>query len=104
MHVVRIVQKSGTKLVMKEYFPRHFHPKIHAHKNTEIFRIMRGRGIIHIGGEKLEVKRGDNIVIAPGKFHGVETMNTYLYCYVEVHGGHEGEISALYDMFVNKPI
>jgi|SRR5690554_712604 len=44
----------------------------HNHDEQEMFVVVSGEAVIHIGNEKRRVKKGDFIAIPPGKEHFVE--------------------------------
>lgn len=44
----------------------------HWHDFLEIYMVVGGKGIMHLGGEKRSVRRGDNILIPPKTPHWVE--------------------------------
>ncbi len=44
------------------------------HKSEEIYYILEGRGLMTLGDEKFEVKKGDAIVIPPKTPHKIENI------------------------------
>lgn len=50
------------------------HP--HALRQTEVYYIIRGNGIMHIGQETREVGPGDAVVIPPGHAQWIENRST----------------------------
>ena len=38
-------------------------------KSEKIYHITEGRGVVRVGGDKIDVKKGDSITIPPGTIH-----------------------------------
>lgn len=55
----------------------------HRHEESEqAYVIVQGRGLMKIGGERLEVERGTLILIAPGEIHSIENVGDEPLVYV----------------------
>jgi mannose-6-phosphate isomerase-like protein (cupin superfamily) len=54
--------------------PRSEQPR-HAHEDSEqVYVILEGAGLMKVGDERREVRRGMAVVIAPGEVHSIENV------------------------------
>jgi mannose-6-phosphate isomerase-like protein (cupin superfamily) len=44
------------------------------HQSEELYYILHGRGLMHLGDEHFEVGTGDTVCIAPGIVHSIENI------------------------------
>ncbi|MBI3772590.1 MAG: cupin domain-containing protein [Gammaproteobacteria bacterium] len=44
------------------------------HRSEELYYILRGYGLMHLGDERFEVSPGDTVCIAPGTVHAIENI------------------------------
>ncbi len=55
---------------------------IHHHPETQVYVIIEGTGIMHVGGETLPVKAGDLAYIPSNADHGIENTGEGMLRYV----------------------
>ena len=55
---------------------------LHHHAPTQVYIIIQGGGLMHVGGETQQVHTGDLIYIPSGAEHGIENNTTEILAYV----------------------
>ncbi|MBN2304059.1 MAG: cupin domain-containing protein [Anaerolineae bacterium] len=58
------------------------HQNIHHHPETQVYVIVAGSGLMHVGGEEREVQAGDLAYIPSGADHGITNTGDTLLSYV----------------------
>ncbi|WP_029894265.1 cupin domain-containing protein [Desulfohalovibrio reitneri] len=50
---------------------------VHRHpKSEEFYHVIRGRGVMLLGGERFDIAPGDTVCISPGVRHGLENPHS----------------------------
>ena len=77
MHIRYLLNDNNFIYISKTRIDKEFESFIHMHNNLEILFVNEGEGFINFVKDKIEIKKGDLIIVNKGSKH-IEVSNSYL--------------------------
>lgn len=106
MYKCTLTYKSKYFIQMKEYFPIGYGCTPDSvnvsHRNQKAFFVRSGRGILQLGKDDIEIRKGTVVVVPPGAIYSIKTVLTPIECIATISGCETDEIDNIFSKYIEE--
>lgn len=106
MYRCTLTYKSKYFIQMKEYFPIGYgctpDSTNMCHQNQKAFFVRSGHGLLQVGNNSIEIRKGSTVVLPPGSIYSIKTDTMPIECIATISGFETDEIDNIFNTYIEQ--